>query len=58
MKLDEVTEIQLIVTGNIYCNLNDHHKSLLSSYNDGQTQRYEGDIIRNNMEDWYKENCK
>lgn len=48
----------IIVTGNIYCNLNDHHKRLLSSYNDGQTKRYEGDIIRNNMEDWYKENCK
>ncbi len=47
-----------IVTENIYCNLNDHHKSLLSSYVDGQVTRYEGNIIRNNMKDWYIENCK
>lgn len=48
----------IIVTGNIYCNLNDHHKGLLSSYYDGEIIRYEGNIIRNDMEDWYKENCK
>ena len=39
-------------------NLNDDNKDLLSSYIDGQVVRYEGDIIRTDMEDWYKENCK
>ena len=48
----------IIVTENIYCNLNDDNKDLLSSYIDGQVVRYEGDIIRTDMEDWYKENCK
>lgn len=48
----------IIVTENIYCNLNDDNKDLLSSYIDGQVVRYEGDIVRTDMEDWYKENCK
>ena len=48
----------IIVTENIYCNLNDANKDLLSSYIDGQVVRYEGDIVRTDMEDWYKENCK
>ena len=48
----------IIVTENIYCNLNDDNKDLLSSYIDGQVVRYEGNIIRTDMEDWYKENCK
>lgn len=52
------TRNTMIVTEQIYNNLNDQHKGLLSSYVDGQITRYEGNIIRNGMEDWYKENCK
>ena len=48
----------IIITEQIYSNLNDKHKSFFSSYTDGQITRYEGKIIRNDMEAWYKENCK
>ena len=41
-----------------YSNLNDKHKEILSSYTDGTTTRYEGNISRTSMENWYKENCK
>ena len=49
---------RIIVTEQIYSNLNDEHKGMLSSYTDGTTTRYEGNIIRTSMENWYKENCK
>lgn len=49
----------LVVTETIYNNLNEHHQNLLSVYYEEIfTTRYEGDIIRNDMEDWYNENCK
>lgn len=48
----------IIITEQIYINLSDKHKSLFSSYTDSQITRYEGNIIRNEMEEWYKENCK
>ena len=44
---------RIIVTEQIYSNLNDEHKGMLSSYTDGTTTRYEGNIIRTSME-----NCK
>lgn len=49
---------RVIVTERIYSNLNDEHKGMLSSYTDGTIKRYEGNIIRVSMENWYKENCK
>lgn len=49
---------RIIVTEQIYSNLNDEHKGMLSSYTDGTTTRYEGNIFRTSMENWYKENCK
>lgn len=49
---------RIIVTEQIYSNLNDEHKEMLSSYTDGTTTRYEGNIFRTSMENWYKENCK
>lgn len=49
---------RIIVTEQIYSNLNDEHKEMLSSYTDGTTTRYEGNIVRTSMENWYKENCK
>lgn len=49
---------RIIVTEQIYSNLNDEHKGMLSSYTDGTTTKYEGNIFRTSMENWYKENCK
>ena len=49
---------RIIVTEQIYSNLNDEHKEMLSSYTDGTITRYEGNIFRTSMENWYKENCK
>ena len=49
---------RIIVTEQIYSNLNDKHKGMLSTYTDGTTTRYEGNIVRTSMENWYKENCK
>ncbi|MNO02513.1 hypothetical protein D3C81_2229410 [compost metagenome] len=48
----------IIISNVVYSNLNDHNKSLFSSYLDGVDTRYEGDIINTSMEEWYKENCK
>lgn len=47
----------IIVTAQVYNNLNEHHKGLLNSYTDNNVTRYEGDIVRTAMEEWYKENC-
>ena len=49
---------KIVVTEQIYNNLNDSHKKLLSEFVDGETTLYEGDIIRKNMDNWYNENCK
>lgn len=49
---------KIVVTEQIYNNLNDSHKKLLSEFVDGETTLYEGDIIRKNMDKWYNENCK
>ena len=48
----------IVVTEQIYNNLNDSHKMLLSEFVNGETTLYEGDIIRKNMDKWYNENCK
>lgn len=49
---------RIIVTEQIYSKLNDDHKGMLSSYTYGTITRYEGNIVRTSMENWYKENCK
>lgn len=46
----------LVVSSCIYDNLNEHNKSLLSSY--GWPIKYEGSIIDTDMDEWYVENCK
>lgn len=47
----------IIVTEHIYNSLNEHHQGLLHSYTDDNVTRYEGNIIRTAMKEWYKENC-
>ena len=46
-----------VATAQVYNNLNEYHKGLLNSYTDNNVTRYEGDIVRTAMEEWYKENC-
>ena len=48
----------IIISKSIYDNLNENNKQLFSSYLDGFTTRYEGDIVNTAMEEWYDENCK
>lgn len=48
----------IIISKVVYDNLNEHNQGLFSSYLDGWTTRYEGDIINTVMEEWYNENCK
>lgn len=49
---------KIIVTKQIYNNLSDHNKALLSKFNDGDATLYEGNIIITDMRKWYNENCK
>lgn len=49
---------KVVITEQIYDNMNEGHKKLFSSYTDGNSTRYECDLIRKSMEEWYKENCK
>lgn len=44
----------------IYNKINNHNKSLFTSYYDSGESKtlYEGTIINSNMDEWYKENCK
>ena len=49
---------RIIVSKQIYTNLNDKNKEMFSKYIDGTTTRYEGNIGITSMENWYKENCK
>ncbi len=49
---------KVVITEQIYDNMNEGHKKLFSSYTDGNNTRYECDLIRKSMEGWYKENCK
>lgn len=49
---------KVVITEQIYDNMNEGHKKLFSSYTDGNNTRYECDLIRKSMEEWYKENCK
>lgn len=48
----------IIISQAVYNNLNEHNQGLFSSYLDGWTTYYEGNIIDIYMEEWYKENCK
>ena len=50
---------EIIVTKKVYDYLNDKHKELFSRFTDDEDiLRYEGNIVRTAMENWYKENCK
>lgn len=49
---------KIVVTEQIYNNLNDRHKEMLSKFSDGETTLYEGDIIRTDIDEWYNKNCK
>ena len=49
---------KVIITKQIYDNMNESHKELFSSYLDGYTTRYECNLVRSSMEEWYKDNCK
>ena len=50
---------EIIVTKKVYDYLNDKHKGLFSRFTDDEDiVRYEGNIVRTAMENWYKENCK
>lgn len=48
----------IIISKFVYDNLNNDNKKLFSSYLDGWTTGYEGNIINTNMDEWYKKNCK
>lgn len=48
----------IIISKTVYDNLNEHNQGLFSSYLDGWTTRYEGNIINTGMEEWYDKNCK
>lgn len=48
----------VVISSVVYNNLNENYQNLFSSYADGWVTRYEGDIIDNDMNDWYNENCK
>ena len=48
----------LVISTNIYSDLNEHNKGLFTSFYDGWAQHYEGNIINTEMDNWYKENCK
>ncbi len=48
----------IIISSVVYGNLNEHNQGLFSSYLDGWTTRYEGNIVNVEMDEWYKENCK
>lgn len=48
----------LVVTETVYNKLNENHQEILSSFYDVYIKRYEGNIVRTKMENWYKENCK
>lgn len=48
----------IVISDIIYNNINEHNQSLFSSYMDGWTTRYEGNIINTAMDNWYNENCK
>lgn len=50
---------KIIVTEKVYGYLNDKHKEMFISFTDDEDiVRYEGDIVRTNIENWYKANCK
>ncbi len=48
----------IIISSVVYNNLNEHNQGLFTSYSDGYSTKYEGNIINTSMDEWYKENCK
>lgn len=48
----------IIVSRNIYDNLNDNNKKLLSSVTIDYEQYYQGNIVSTEMEEWYQQHCK
>lgn len=47
----------IIISSVVYNNMNEHHQSLFTSYSDGWSTKYEGNIINTSMDEWYQENC-
>lgn len=48
----------IIISSVVYNNMNEYHQSLFTSYSDGYSTKYEGNIINCGMDEWYQENCK
>lgn len=50
----------IVISSDIYNNLNENNKNLFCSYIDYDdcTTKYEGDIVSTSMNEWYKEHCK
>lgn len=49
----------IIISSQVYCNMNEHHQSLFYQFTDDEwVTRYEGDIINKKMDEWYENNCK
>jgi len=51
----EYSDKELMVSGVIYTNLNEHNQKLLEW--NGSRNCYHGNVIITEMDDWYKENC-
>ena len=51
---------KIIISENIYCNLNEQNQSFFKQFWDYSENAYlyETDIIDIEMNNWYKENCK
>ena len=49
----------IIITQQIYDNINEHHQGLFDSFYDTEdlVTKYEGNVIRSEMEKWLEENC-
>lgn len=48
----------IIISSAVYDNLVEYNQSLFTSYSDGLSTKYEGNIINCGMDEWYQENCK
>jgi class 3 adenylate cyclase len=48
----------IVVSPNIYNNLNEHNKSFLIYQKNFYHEYYHGDVVWSEMEEWYNNNCK
>lgn len=48
----------IMISGNIYSNLDEGSKEYFDSYFDGENIQYESDITNIEMNEWYRKNCK